>query len=146
MLRLNITRTGSESLAQLLRRPEVTYKQLVGTAGHLSAEIANEVEILIKYDGYISRQQDEVLKFCSLETKQIPTHFDYSTIPSMRNEARQKLSKIRPATLGQASRISGVSPADISILMVWLKRSAGLTPDESRPEFQVDLDKAERKA
>jgi tRNA uridine 5-carboxymethylaminomethyl modification enzyme len=64
----------------------------------------------------------DIEKFKSLEVKQIPASFDYSTVPSLRNEARQKLTKIRPATLGQASRISGVSPADISILTVWLKR------------------------
>jgi tRNA uridine 5-carboxymethylaminomethyl modification enzyme len=62
-----------------------------------------------------------------LESKRIPDSFDYDLVPSLRNEARQKLSKIRPATLGQASRISGVSPADISILMVWLKRAAHIS-------------------
>jgi tRNA uridine 5-carboxymethylaminomethyl modification enzyme len=80
------------------------------------------VEIASKYAGYIDRQQSDVEKFKSLEGKQIPDSFDYSTVPSLRNEARQKLAKLRPATLGQASRISGVSPADISILTVWLKR------------------------
>jgi tRNA uridine 5-carboxymethylaminomethyl modification enzyme len=71
----------------------------------------------------------------SLEDKQIPTAFDYSLVPSLRSEARQKLSKIRPATIGQASRISGVSPADLSILMVWLKRG-------NEPERETTIEKA----
>ena len=78
----------------------------------------------IKYSGYIARQADEIARFQNLEDKQIPAGFDYATVPSLRNEARQKFMQIRPVTLGQASRISGVSPADISILMVWLKRAA----------------------
>jgi len=89
----------------------------------LSIEEVQQVEIAIKYAGYIARQESEVEKLHTLEEKQIPSNFDYSTVPSLRNEARQKFQKIRPATLGQASRISGVSPADISILMVWLKRA-----------------------
>ena len=71
-------------------------------------------------------------KFRSLEDKQIPAGFDYGIVPSLRPEARQKFAKIRPATLGQASRISGVSPADVSILMVWLKRSGGAKAEEAR--------------
>ena len=90
----------------------------------LSEEVIQQVEIAIKYAGYIDRQEVEVTKFKSLEDKQIPHQFDYGTVHSLRTEARQKLNQIRPATLGQASRISGVSPSDISILMVWLKRGA----------------------
>ena len=122
--RLQRTRSGTETLAQLLRRPEVSYAILPGRNKELSEEIIQQVEIAIKYAGYIDRQFDEVAKFKSLEDKQIPKTFDYSSVPSLRLEARQKLNKIRPATIGQASRISGVSPADISILMVWLKRCA----------------------
>ena len=88
----------------------------------LSDEIIQQVEIAVKYAGYIERQELEVEKFKSLEDKTIPDAFDFSTVPSLRLEARQKLAKIRPATIGQAARISGVSPADISILMVCLKR------------------------
>ena len=120
--RLETTRIGSDALAQLLRRPEVDYKSLPFTNIALSDTIIQQVEIALKYAGYIARQEAEVAKFKSLEEKQIPDGFDYAAIPSMRNEARQKLAKTRPATLGQATRISGVSPADISILMVWLKR------------------------
>ena len=76
---------------------------------------------MTKYAGYIARQESEVRKFKTLEDKQIPPHFDYSIVPSLRPEARQKLTKIRPATVGQASRISGVSPADVSILLVTLR-------------------------
>jgi tRNA uridine 5-carboxymethylaminomethyl modification enzyme len=90
----------------------------------LPEEVIQQVEIFIKYEGYIARQEIEVAKLKSLEDKQIPTWMDYSKVPSLRTEARQKLAKIQPATLGQASRISGVSPSDIGILMVWLKQGA----------------------
>lgn len=122
--RLEKTRNGTETLAQILRRPEISYTQLPGARTDLNLEVIQQVEIAIKYAGYIERQEAEVVKFKSLEDKQIPESFDYSTVPSLRTEARQKLSKIRPATIGQASRISGVSPSDIGILMVWLKRGA----------------------
>jgi len=120
--RLHRTREGSETLAQLLRRPEMPYEQLPSRNNELLPEIAKQVEIEVKYAGYIDRQHAEVEKIQSMEHKQIPMTFDYSNVPSLRLEARQKLTQIRPLTLGQASRISGVSPADISILMVWLKR------------------------
>jgi tRNA uridine 5-carboxymethylaminomethyl modification enzyme len=122
--RLHKTRIGSETLVQLLRRPEVTYKDLPARNPDLSQEVIQQVEIAVKYAGYIERQKSEIEKFKSLESKCIPAAFDYSAVPSLRSEGRQKLTKIRPATVGQASRISGVSPADISILTVWLKRSA----------------------
>ena len=88
----------------------------------MSDEVIQQVEITVKYAGYIERQELEVKKFKTLEDKTIPDAFDFSTVPSLRLEARQKLTKIRPSTIGQAARISGVSPADISILMVCLKR------------------------
>lgn len=122
--RLHKTRHGSSTLAQLLRRPEIHYNNLPNRDDSLPSQVVQQVEIAIKYAGYIDRQQAEVEKVKSLEDKQIPLDFNYSSVSSLRNEARQKLSKIRPATLGQASRISGVSPADISILVVWLKRYA----------------------
>ncbi len=124
--RLEKTRIGTETLIQMLRRPETTYRDLPGDKPHLSDEIIQQVEIVIKYAGYIDRQEVDVLKFKSLEDKQIPNSFNYDTVHSLRTEARQKLNKIRPATLGQASRISGVSPSDIGVLMVWLKRDAPL--------------------
>ena len=125
LVRLQRTRVGTDLLEQLLRRPELTYQDLPSRDETLPAEVIQQVEIAIKYAGYIDRQQSEIERFKSLEGKQIPEAFDYSTVPSLRSEARQKLTKLRPATLGQASRISGVSPADISILTVWLKRAAG---------------------
>jgi tRNA uridine 5-carboxymethylaminomethyl modification enzyme len=122
--RLEATRLGSETLAQLLRQPEVSYKDIIPHNTHISDIVIQQVEIAIKYAGYIARQENEVAKFKSLEDKQIPEGFDYTTVPSLRTEARQKFLKIRPATLGQAARISGVSPADVGILMVWLKRGS----------------------
>ena len=109
-------------MAKILSRPENVYKDLPNRDDTLSDAIVQQVEIAIKYAGYIERQEFEVEKFKTLEHKGIPDVFDYSTVPSLRLEARQKLAKIRPATIGQAARISGVSPADISILMVCLKR------------------------
>lgn len=122
--RLEATRRGSDTLAQLLRRQEIRYADLECVGVDISDDVMNQVEVAVKYAGYIARQANEISKLRSLEDKQIPAGFDYAAVPSLRNEARQKLLKIQPATLGQASRISGVSPADVSILMVWLKRSA----------------------
>jgi tRNA uridine 5-carboxymethylaminomethyl modification enzyme len=124
LTRLENTRNGPQTLAQILRRPEVRYKDISNTNTITSDEVIQQVEIAIKYEGYITRQEAEVGKLKAFEEKQIPDSFDYTDVPSLRNEARQKLSKIRPATLGQASRISGVSPSDIGILMVWLKRGS----------------------
>jgi tRNA uridine 5-carboxymethylaminomethyl modification enzyme len=120
--RLETSREGAETLTQLLRRPELTYADLPAKNPGLSEEVIQQVEIAVKYAGYIDRQEIEVARFKTLEDKQIPGSFDYERVHSLRTEARQKLNKIRPATLGQASRISGVSPSDIGILMVWLKR------------------------
>ena len=121
LARLEKTRCGQETLAQLLRRPEMSYADLPGRDALLSDEIIQQVEISLKYEGYIARQEVEVAKLKSLDEKQIPSWIDYSKVPSLRTEARQKLAKVQPATIGQASRISGVSPSDIGILMVWMK-------------------------
>ena len=121
--RLETTRDGAETLAKRLRQPGVTYTDIIVSNSVLSDEMMLQVEIACKYAGYIARQENEVAKLKSLEDKQIPPGFDYRTVPNLRLEARQKLTKIRPATLGQASRISGVSPADVGILMIWLKRA-----------------------
>jgi len=91
-----------------------------------------QVEIAIKYAGYIDRQEIEVNRSKNLQDKIIPESFDYTAVPSLRLEARQKLAKIRPRTIGQAGRISGVSPADISILLIWLTRSAKMPQPESK--------------
>ena len=114
-----------DSLAKILCRPEVSYKNLPKCDASLPEEVIQQVEITVKYAGYIDRQEAEVEKFKNLENKTIPDTFDFSAVPSLRLEARQKLAQIRPSTIGQAARISGVSPADIGILMVWLKRTTG---------------------
>jgi tRNA uridine 5-carboxymethylaminomethyl modification enzyme len=121
LARLEKTRSGSETLAQWLRRPEMTYAGLPDRNDSLSQEVIQQVEIALKYEGYIARQEIEVAKMKGLEDKQIPSWMDYAKVPSLRTEARQKLAKIQPATLGQASRISGVSPSDVGILMIWMK-------------------------
>jgi tRNA uridine 5-carboxymethylaminomethyl modification enzyme len=120
-VRLEKTRADSQSMAQLLRRPEVSYADLPIRDESLSPEVVQQVEIALKYEGYIDRQELEVAKMKGLEDKQIPSWLDYTKVPSLRTEARQKLAKIQPATLGQASRISGVSPSDVGILMIWMK-------------------------
>ena len=121
LTRLEKTRAGSETLAQLLRRPEMAYADLPICGEGLSQEVIQQVEIALKYEGYIARQEIEVAKLKGLEDKQIPAWIDDARVPSLRTEARQKLAKIQPATLGQASRISGVSPSDVGILMIWMK-------------------------
>jgi len=120
--RLKSTYYEKNSLVKILSRPETTYATLPKRDESLSEEVALQVEIAVKYAGYIDRQELEVGKFKKLEDKQIPAAFDFSTVPSLGHEARQKLNQIRPATIGQAARISGISPADISILLVMLKR------------------------
>ena len=137
LARLPQVRSGSDALIQLLRRPEISYRDLPHRDDGLSAEVIQQVEIAVKYAGYIERQQSEVEKFKSLEDKRIPAAFDYSQVPSLRSEARQKLADIRPVTLGQASRISGVSPADISILTVWLKRCPGTNGESDLNSTEV---------
>ena len=120
--RLARTHSGSDSLAKLLRRPEMNYRDLPDHNPALAPEVIEQVEITLKYDGYIQRQEAEVERFRTMEDKQIPAWLDYQSLRNLRPEARQKLSTIRPATLGQASRISGVSPADMSVVMIAMKR------------------------
>ncbi len=121
--RLYKTYYNSDLLAKVLSRPEMNYHSLPNRAEGLSDEVIQQIEIAVKYAGYVERQEIEVARNKNLEDKKIPLTFDYSTVPSLRLEARQKFAKIRPSTIGQAARISGVSPADISILLVWLKRA-----------------------
>ncbi|HEQ60680.1 MAG TPA: tRNA uridine-5-carboxymethylaminomethyl(34) synthesis enzyme MnmG, partial [Firmicutes bacterium] len=113
------------SLATLLRRPGMTLRALAefGYAlDGLPERVREQVEIEIKYAGYIKRQQADIEKLRKMETRPIPTGFDYATLPSLSSEARQKLARVQPHTLGQASRITGVSPADIATLYVALER------------------------
>ena len=112
-------------MADLLMRPELNYKILgeIDTERELlPEEVTEQVEIELKYSGYIERQQRQVEQFKKTEGRKIPKDLDYDAVPSLRIEARQKLKKIRPENIGQASRISGVSPADISVLLVYLKQ------------------------
>jgi tRNA uridine 5-carboxymethylaminomethyl modification enzyme len=143
IIRLSSTYYNSNSLAKILCRPEVSYKDLPNRNETLPDEVIQQVEIAIKYAGYIERQEVEVEKFKNLEDKNIPGTFDFLAVPSLRLEARQKLSAIRPATIGQATRISGVSPADISILMVWLKRSANLKTKTDSVTVEESCDSCE---
>lgn len=125
--RLHETRVGTESLAQMLKRPDVTYDDLPGTKQDVPRGTIEQVEIHIKYEGYINRQELEIQKFRAMEDRQIPDWMDYDALPNIRPEARHKLKTIAPTTLGQASRISGVSPSDISVIMVWMKRGPNET-------------------
>ncbi len=120
--RLRTTRAGRDTLAQLLRRPEVGYDQLPDSIKTLPTPVKESVEIEIKYEGYIERQTVAVERTKKTNTKTIPDKFDYLSIVGLSREAKQKLAAIRPLTLGQASRISGVSPADVALLAVWIKR------------------------
>jgi tRNA uridine 5-carboxymethylaminomethyl modification enzyme len=129
--RLEKTRSGEETLAQLLRRPEMDYHKLPDRNSNLSEEVVQQVEIALKYEGYIARQELEVAKLKSMEDKQIPNWLDFATVPSLRTEARQKLIRIKPTTLGQASRISGVSPSDIAVLSIWLKNGTPQSKTEN---------------
>ena len=138
LARISTTRCGQDTLEKLLSRPETSYKDLSGRNESLSDEIIQQVEIAVKYAGYIDRQEIEVNKFKNLEGKVIPDTFDFSAVPSLRLEARQKFIKIRPTTIGQAARISGVSPADVSILMVWLKRSSIVKPQDVPCEVELE--------
>lgn len=113
------------SLAELIKRPELNYdvlKEIDTGRPELSEEICNEVNIVLKYEGYIARQQKQVEQFHKLEKKKIPANIDYDKVGSLRLEAIQKLKEINPESIGQASRISGVSPSDISVLLVYLEQ------------------------
>lgn len=115
---------SGSTLAELLKRPELSYdklKEIDDDRHDLPTDIMEQVNIELKYDGYIKRQMRQVEQFNKLENKKIPEDIDYHKVYSLRKEAEQKLSEIRPASVGQASRISGVSPADISVLLVYLE-------------------------
>ncbi len=126
-----ITKTGElkqpTSLAELLKRPKLRYEDIAHIASSpdaLPTTVKEQVEIQIKYEGYIQRQQRQIHQFKRLENFQIPETFDYDEVPGLKAEAREKLTEIRPASIGQASRLPGVSPADISILTVILHQQS----------------------
>ncbi|MFH1563063.1 MAG: tRNA uridine-5-carboxymethylaminomethyl(34) synthesis enzyme MnmG [Nitrospirota bacterium] len=123
IIRLNRTTAEGthDTLAQRLRRPEVKYEGQTT----LPRDVIEQVEIEIKYEGYIKRQRAQLEQFKRMEDWKIPPNFDYYALTGLSNETKDKLSKIKPVSLGQASRISGIRPADISILMVWLEQKRG---------------------
>lgn len=118
------TGTGAD---QILRRPEITYEKMEKYLGcpHFAQNAAEEMEIMIKYEGYIARQEKAIEKAARMENEKIPAGIDFLHMEGITMEARQKLDKIRPLSLGQAARISGVSPADMTVLMVFLKQHKG---------------------
>ena len=119
--------TDGCALAALLRRPEIHYADLAPFDPNwpdLPADVAEQVEISVKYEGYIQRQQKQVEDFERMEQRKLPADLDFHSIQGLRLEAREKLSEVRPANLGQASRISGVSPADVAALMIWLEHQS----------------------
>ncbi len=118
----------SARLADLVRRPELSYGEIAPfdpERPSLSAAVQEQVEIQIKYAGYIARQEQQVAEFRKAESRRLPPDIDYNAIPALKVEAREKLAKIRPVSVGQASRISGVSPADVAVLLVWLEQMRG---------------------
>ncbi|MCI0562936.1 MAG: hypothetical protein MN733_31040, partial [Nitrososphaera sp.] len=122
--------TPDLTLAQLLKRQELSYAELLemtGEAGPENGEIRDCVEITVKYEGYIRRQLQQVASFKKLEERQIPTRFNYDEVKGFSREVLEKLKRVRPASIGQASRISGVTPAAISLLIVALERDRRLS-------------------
>jgi tRNA uridine 5-carboxymethylaminomethyl modification enzyme len=132
--RLKKTRSNGATLWSLLRRPEASYSQLPNARPDLSEAIVQELEVLAKYEGYISRQEVEVSKLKGLEDKQLPAGIDYSCVNSLRREAVETLTRSRPMNIGQASRLSGITPSDIGILLTWLKRAA---PEQSTAQSKA---------
>ncbi len=119
---------NSARLADLLRRPQVSYGDLAPfdtDRPQLPPAVTEEVEIQVKYAGYLARQEKQVEEFKKEESRLLPENIDYEAITGLRLEARQKLSKVRPLSIGQAGRISGVSPADIAVLLIWLEQNNG---------------------
>ena len=119
---------NSARLADLLRRPQVSYEDIApfdAARPALALSVTEEVEIQIKYAGYLARQEKQVEEFRKEESRLLPDNMDYNSIAGLRLEARQKLSEIRPVSIGQAGRISGVSPADIAVLLIWLEQNKG---------------------
>lgn len=121
--RLTAICDGGCTYTEVLRRPEVTYKSMAIADLSLPEDVQHQVETQIKYQGYIARDLEQIGRFKRLEEKRIPHWIEYDKISALRFESRQKLTRFRPDSIGQASRISGVTPADIAILLVWLKKS-----------------------
>src|SRR5699024_3437708 len=112
------------TLMDLLKRPELNYHPLIDAMGleSASAPVVEQVEIVAKYAGYIDRQEAEIAKLRAAEQQPLPEDFDYDAVTGLSNEVRQKLAEVRPVTIGQAGRIPGVTPAAISLLLIYLKK------------------------
>ena len=126
---------NSARLADLLRRPQVTYADIAPFdpgRPELPEAVTAEVEIQVKYAGYLERQLKQVEEFKKEESRLLPPDIDYLSIHGLRLEARQKLSEIRPMSIGQAGRISGVSPADIAVLLIYLEQNKDAAPNAQR--------------
>ena len=118
--------TTGIKLSELLKRTELSYellKEIDKKRPELDKQVTEEVEIMVKYEGYINMQKKQVESFKKMEKKLLPENIDYNKIKGIRLEARQKLNKYKPYSIGQASRISGISPADISVLLIYLEQS-----------------------
>jgi tRNA uridine 5-carboxymethylaminomethyl modification enzyme len=129
------------SLIDLLRRPEVSYHDLISfdqSCALTDPGVAEEVEIQVKYAGYIQRQEEQIGKLSRLEGIRLPAHMDFQAIPGLTAEVREKLEKVKPISLGQASRISGVTPAAISILLIHLKKFAGAERGSFQPSYRTN--------
>ena len=126
-------------VGDLLRRQGVTYAHLaqVFSLAPLEKDVCEEVETMVRYEGYIQKQLDQVAHVERLEAKLLPESIDYADVPSLRDEAREKLAAIRPHSVGQASRISGVSPADVSVLLVYLEQRRRMRQGERGGETRV---------
>ena len=119
---------GSARMADLVRRPQMEYDLLAPfDPGRpvLPKAVTEQVEIQLKYAGYLARQEKQVAEFQKAESRLLPPDVDYRAITGLRVEAREKLQQIRPLSVGQASRISGVSPADVAVLLIWLEQNRG---------------------
>ena len=117
---------GSARMGDLVRRPQIGYdllKDFDPTRPELPKAVTEQVEIQLKYAGYIDRQLKQVAEFQKAENKLLPENVDYMSIAGLRVEAREKLNQIRPLSVGQAGRISGVSPADVAVLLIWLEQN-----------------------
>jgi tRNA uridine 5-carboxymethylaminomethyl modification enzyme len=125
--RLKSKRIENTTFAELLCRANMSYTNLPECRTDLPEDVRQEIEIQIKYEGYIARDLDQIQKAVSLEGKRLPSGIDYHQIKALRIESQQRLSRFRPDSVGQASRISGVTPADIAVLIVWLKKHAPTT-------------------
>ena len=146
--RLTSTKVNGDSLFQILRRPETTWTTSACSIPRLdqavsSPDVVAQVSIEAKYNGYIGRQIEQIERFRRLEDKPIPADLDYRAIAQLRAEAREKFDRVRPLSLGQAGRISGISPSDIATLLIHLKRRNPAGVNLRSPDELIDIVPAE---